>query len=126
MNQPPSSPQNSSPQNSSTNESSDDQEFLEALAEAEEALNHIKERYTQVSEAQERQRELRTQLSRTQGELRQHRTKELRQELKRIKVKLSELDIVFESRLVDPFWMAIRFGGLGIVIGWVLHLIITR
>jgi peptidoglycan hydrolase CwlO-like protein len=116
----------SSPEPSQPNESSEDQEFLDALQEAQKTLNGIRDRYHQVTEATEKRSELRAQYNRTQGELRRHRTKELQQELKQLKTKLSELEIVFESRLVDPFWMAIRFGGLGLVIGWVLRALMAR
>ncbi|MEM9450704.1 MAG: DUF2203 domain-containing protein [Cyanobacteria bacterium P01_E01_bin.6] len=112
-----------SSEDSRSSDAPDDQDFIDALNDAQVSLDQLKERYAQVTAAQEQRNELRAQYSRTQSELRRHRTKELKKELNQIKEKLSELDIVFESRLVDPFWMAIRFGGLGIVIGWAISAI---
>jgi hypothetical protein len=37
---------------------------------------------------------------------------------------LEEVDLMLESRLLnlwEPFWQAVRFGGLGIAIGWFLR-----
>ncbi|MEL6223108.1 MAG: hypothetical protein AAFR31_10765 [Cyanobacteria bacterium J06627_8] len=112
-----------SPDQSQSGDSSDEQEFLDALADAQTTLDQIKERYVQVAEATEQRSELRAQYNRTQHALRQHRTKELQQELKKLKTKLNELEVIFESQLVDPFWMAIRFGGIGLIIGWILRAI---
>ncbi|MCA1993960.1 MAG: DUF2203 domain-containing protein, partial [Coleofasciculus sp. S288] len=50
----------------------------------------------------------------------------LQAELKRIKEELETIELNLESRLFswgslkEPFWQAVRFGGLGVVIGWIL------
>lgn len=101
-------------------------EIEQALRDAEAALHHIKERYTQVQAAQLQQQELKVQINRTQSELRRHRTAELRAELKTLHQRLDETELVLESQLFswssfrEPFWQAVRFGGAGIVIGWLL------
>ena len=48
---------------------------------------------------------------------------DIRQEHQDIKCRLEELDLLLESRLLnlwEPFWQAVRFGGLGVAIGWFL------
>ena len=54
-------------------------------------------------------------------------TPEIKAELTRIQKQLETLEINLESRLFSwntlkrPFWQAIRFGGLGVIIGWLLR-----
>lgn len=124
MVQPSSSP------GSSPDETPD--EFATALQEVDASLDALRQRHAQVIAAQAQRSELRAQYNRTQSELSRHRTKQLQEELKAIKKKLEELEIVLESQLFswsslkEPFWMAVRFGGVGIVLGWVLRAIATR
>jgi peptidoglycan hydrolase CwlO-like protein len=118
----------SSPHESPRSASSDpDQSDIEqALQDAETTLAAIKKRYADVQAAQLRQQELKVQINRTQSELRRHRTAELRHELKKLQNALEETELVLESQLFswssfkEPFWQAVRFGGIGIVIGWIL------
>ncbi|MBD0342554.1 MAG: DUF2203 domain-containing protein, partial [Microcoleus sp. Co-bin12] len=50
----------------------------------------------------------------------------LKQELREIEKELETIELNLESRLfswtsiIGPFWQAVRFGGLGILIGWIL------
>ena len=50
----------------------------------------------------------------------------LEAKLKHLQSEIESLDYNLESRLVtwkdlaEPFWLAVRFGGLGIIIGWFL------
>jgi hypothetical protein len=50
----------------------------------------------------------------------------LQTELKQIKEQLETIELNLESQLFswgslkEPFWQAVRFGGLGVVIGWIL------
>jgi len=124
MVQPP-----ASPSGANSNEPHDEDDFANALGEVQTSLDQLRQRHEQVAAAQEQRSELRAQYNRTQSELRRHRTQQLRQELKTIQKQLEELEIVLESQLFswsslkEPFWMAVRFGGLGIVIGWVLRAI---
>lgn len=110
-------------------EVSDAEAFEQTLQQVEETLNAVKKRYQEITAARETRSELRAQYNRTQSELRQHRTRQLQSELKAIKKKLDEVEIILESqlfswsRLKEPFWMAVSFGGLGVVIGWVLRAI---
>ncbi len=119
MVQPP-----SSSQGSPSNDPQEEDDFATALDDVQSSLDQLKQRYTQVIAAQEQRSELRAQYNRTQSELRRHRTQQLKDELKGLKKKLDELDVVLESQLFswssvkEPFWMAVRFGGLGVLIGW--------
>jgi arginyl-tRNA synthetase len=101
--------------------------FEQALAELEEYLIALKERYGEIQRAEQQRNEL---LERQQ-ELRQQQnnntTKEpIKTELKYLQEQLEELELHLESRLLtwgsfkEPFWQAVRFGGLGVVIGWLL------
>ncbi len=96
------------------------QEFEEALADAERELGDLRERYRQVRQGQGRQGALK------------RRLEELQQELREVKQQLEVLEVELESRLFswirlqEPFWQAVRFGGLGLVLGWILHWWIGR
>lgn len=53
-------------------------------------------------------------------------------EIHRLKQRLDDLEMQLDSAFFDwgsfqePFWQAIRFGGAGIILGWVLRAIATR
>jgi len=98
-------------------------EFAEEIAEVERSLLSLKERYAEVQQSQSRQAELQER----QREIRQTRQNQhLRQELHQIKEQLEAIELTLESRLFnwssikEPFWQAVRFGGLGVILGWVL------
>ena len=64
-------------------------------------------------------------LCRQQNELKSkgQKSASVKQELQQIRSRLEELDLLLESKLLnlwEPFWQAVRFGGLGIIIGWLL------
>ncbi|MEO1403628.1 MAG: hypothetical protein AAFV72_20615 [Cyanobacteria bacterium J06635_1] len=48
-------------------------------------------------------------------------------ELKQLQTQIQDLEIKLESQLLswetvkEPFWQAVRFGGLGLVVGWLLR-----
>lgn len=94
------------------------QEFEAALRDATRSLKTLKERYVEIRRAQDQQQELRRRLQQTDLPL---------AEAQAIKQRLEELEISLESHLLSwrhfqqPFWQAIRFGGLGVIIGWILR-----
>ncbi|PIG92816.1 DUF2203 domain-containing protein [Gloeocapsopsis sp. IPPAS B-1203] len=96
-------------------------EIERSLAEIERSLVALKQRYSQVQNDLHRQ----ATLQQRQKEL--GRTKEFPDELNRIKAELEEIEVNLESQLFswgslrEPFWQAVRFGGLGILIGWMLR-----
>ncbi|MBW4501007.1 MAG: hypothetical protein KME57_15935 [Scytonema hyalinum WJT4-NPBG1] len=98
------------------------QEFEQALLEVEQALVTLKERYNQVQADRFRQTELQQRLK----QLRHSKLPEDKAQLKEIKQQLEVLELNLESQLFswaslkEPFWQAIRFGGLGVIIGWLL------
>lgn len=102
-------------------------EFEQALSEVEQNLQVLKERYEQVQRDRERQEELKHRREQIRGSLRQNSDRQaLQAELKQIKEQLETIELNLESRLFswksvrEPFWQAVRFGGLGVVIGWIL------
>ena len=97
---------------------SDWQAFEADLRDVMRSLEALKERYAEISRAQQQKQALQQQLQ--QADL-------PRAEVQAIKQRLEELEISLESHLLSwrhfqqPFWQALRFGGLGIVIGWILR-----
>lgn len=102
-------------------------EFEQALAELEENLQLLKDRYEQIQRDRLRQEELQQQRQQIKNSDPQEGNRQiLKAELKHIQEQLEILELNLESRLFswhslkEPFWQAVRFGGLGIVIGWIL------
>jgi len=103
---------------------SDNVELGEAIAAVERSLLALKERYAQVQE----DREKRSQYQQRQQHLEEEdpQQPEIQAELQRLQQEIDALDLNLESRLFrwrsfqQPFWQAVRFGGLGVAIGWLL------
>ncbi len=108
-------------------------EIERAIQETERSLNLLKERIVQVQRDRQRQRELQNRRDDIRREVRQAKNanpsliRELKQELKQIQANLEAIELNLESELFsfsalkEPFWQAIRFGGIGIIIGWLLR-----
>lgn len=105
----------------------DADEFEQALSDVEQSLFALKERYAQVQRDQQRQAQLkyrREEIRQSSGQT--YNQSALKTELQQIKQELETIELNLESKLVtfstfkEPFWQAVRFGGLGIVIGWLL------
>ena len=120
---------NSQPVSSDTNSDpnlTEEPDFEQALAAVEQALQEIKDRYNQVQQDQQTQVHLLEQRDGLQQQLRQTPTPALKAELKQVQEKLTDLEFSLESRLFsfgslkEAFWQIVRFGGLGVVIGWSL------
>ncbi|MDZ7959466.1 MAG: hypothetical protein RMY34_16545 [Aulosira sp. DedQUE10] len=115
---PPKQFSNSSPEGNS------ESEFEEELQEVERSLLSLKERYAQVQS----DREQKAQWQQRRHELQQnkHPTPEIKAELRQIQQQLEVLELNLESQLFSwrsfkkPFWQAVRFGGMGVIIGWIL------
>ncbi len=91
------------------------------IAELESAISALKHRHEDVQLGERERVVLQRQRNELKSTSRNH--PEIRQEIKAIQSRLEELDLLLESRLLnlwEPFWQAVRFGGLGIVIGWFL------
>ncbi|HLO87821.1 MAG TPA: hypothetical protein VK203_22825 [Nostocaceae cyanobacterium] len=111
---PPKQSQPSSPQES------EEPDFEQELDELERSLLILKDRYAQVQRDQQQKALWQQELK----ELKQNRNQspEIKAELKRLQTQLEALELHLESQLLTwkPFWQAVRFGGLGIIIGWLL------
>lgn len=101
---------------------SPDLEFEQSLQGVERSLQELKDRHVQIQRDQRLQADLETQLQAQS----QSKSPELQVELRKIEQQLEELEMSLESRLFswagfkEAFWQAVRFGGLGIVVGWSL------
>jgi len=104
----------------------DEREFVEALAAVERSLAAVKERYTQIQVDRQRQVELGHRREEIRQSRRQNLLPQLKKELREIEQELETIELNLESSLFSwasikqPFWQAVRFGGLGILIGWIL------
>jgi hypothetical protein len=104
----------------------DESEFAQALETVERSLAAVKERYTQIQVDRQRQAELGNLREDVRKSVRQNPTAQLKQELRQIEQELEAIELNLESSLFSwgsikqPFWQAVRFGGLGILLGWIL------
>ena len=109
-----------------------EQEFENALIEAEETLAKLRQRYSQVkgdrqelARLQQRMREL------NRGKRKPRKRHPLYPELAEIATQIELLELNLESHLFrwgqlkEPFWMAVRFGGLGVLLGLFLRSVIN-
>lgn len=94
------------------------------LEELERSLLAFKERYDQVK--RDRTQQAQWQQRREELQHNKHQTPEIKAELRHIKQQLEVLELNLESQLFSwrslkkPFWQAVRFGGMGVIIGWIL------
>lgn len=106
----------------SPDEENQEQNFEQELLELERSLLSLKERYIQVQADKAQKVELQQRLKK----LRHNQQPEKKAELRQIRQQLEALELNLESQLFswgsfkEPFWQAIRFGGLGVIIGWIL------
>lgn len=108
-----------------------DEEFETALMEVERSLLNLQERYKKVQQAQKQKRDLERRLKDV--------SPEDSMEVQKINEELQQLRITLESNLLTDedtktlfwegirqgllgefFWQIIRFGGLGVLLGWLL------
>jgi septal ring factor EnvC (AmiA/AmiB activator) len=99
-------------------------DFAQELEEVETSLRFLKDRYIQVQQDQQQKAQWQQELQNLKQNSKQ--TPEIKAELTRIQKQLETLEINLESQLFSwtslkrPFWQAVRFGGLGVIIGWLL------
>ena len=108
-----------------------DEEFETALMEVERLLLNLQGRYKEVQQAQKQKRDLEERLNSVSSED--------SLEVQKINDELQQLRITLESNLLTDediktlfwegvrqgllgefFWQIIRFGGLGVLLGWLL------
>ncbi|MEC4814062.1 MAG: hypothetical protein SAK29_12430 [Scytonema sp. PMC 1069.18] len=106
-------------------EKNQERDFEAELLDVEQALVALKERYNQVQADKSHQKELQQRLE----ELRHNKQQQMKVELRQIQEQLEVLEVRLESQLFswstlkEPFWLAVRFGGLGVIIGWLLKFV---
>lgn len=115
------------PPPSSQQQPSGDDQFEQALAEATQNLQLLRDRYEQIQRDHLRQKELQHRREQIRKSPKQDgNSSSLKAELKQIQEQLDIIELNLESSLFswkslkEPFWQAVRFGGLGIIIGWLL------
>lgn len=113
-----------------TNSDSSEFNILDAIANLEASLEKIKKRHQQIIEDQSRKGELENrqrEIKDLQGKNNQQDS--IKSELHYIEKELTEIEMRLESELfkwssfIEPFWLMVRFGGIGVVIGWILKTI---
>lgn len=115
-----------SPQEPDLSDLQSEDELMRSLLDTERSLIALKERYAQVRQDQQRQAELQKRLKQVKRERNRNHSPGLKAELKQIQEQLEAIEVNLESQLFtwgslkEPFWQAVRFGGLGIVVGWIL------
>jgi len=115
-----------SPQQPPQPDGQPEDEFERSLADVERSLIALKQRYAQVEQDQQRQAELQQRLKQVKQQLQKKQSPQLQAELGQIKQQLEVIEVNLESQLFswsslkEPFWQAVRFGGLGVVVGWIL------
>ena len=119
-------PQEPSELNRTETPPEDESEFGAAIAAVERSLATLKERYTQIQVDRQRQAELGHRREEIRQSSRRNPLPQLKEELRQIEQELESIELNLESSLFSwgsikqPFWQAVRFGGLGILIGWLL------
>ncbi|MEH2259238.1 hypothetical protein [Nostoc sp.] len=99
-------------------------DFEQELEEVERSLLSLRERYEQVQ--RDRQQQAQWQQRRDQLKHNKSQTPEIKAELRQIQQQLERLELNLESQLFSwrslkkPFWQVVRFGGMGVIIGWIL------
>lgn len=100
-------------------------EFEQSLEETERSLESLKERYFQVKEDLQKKEELQQRQIKLKRE-KNPKEYPLKTELNHIQQEIDNIELNLESHLFqwsqlkEPFWLIVRFGGLGIVIGYIL------
>ena len=93
------------------------QAFAANLNQLETAIQDLRQRFDRVQALQQGQLELEQHLQ--QSSLNPEELQGLKQHLEELEVQLESSLFDWRS-LLEPFWQAVRFGGLGLVVGWLL------
>ena len=114
-------------------------DFALSLAALTQSLQTLQTRYDEVQSHRAKQQQLDEHRADLEARWQTEQRPELEQELQQVKAQLEELSLQLESELLtdkqlqtvfwdglrqglmgDVFWQIVRFGGLGIVVGWLL------
>ena len=94
-----------------------------AMAALREKFDAFDRRYAEVRGGDRRRGELEVQRANLQQD---QPSLELKKELEALEAELAQVELTLESELFswdglrEVFWQAVRFGGLGVVLGWLL------
>ena len=119
-------------------------EFEQALTDVKKSLVELQQRYNQIQADKQRQIELRHRREEIKPQLRKNPLPELKSELQEIQHQIETLDnalglmsdsyltvsflgggfVFSKTGLREAFWQVIRFGGLGVIIGWILKSVV--
>jgi len=103
-----------------------EQQFEPELAAAETLLQSLRDRYDRLNADQQDHNQIQQRIQDLQQTTTNEALPELHTELTHLQQQLANLELTLESHLFswdgfsDIFWMAVRFGGIGILIGWSL------
>jgi protein subunit release factor A len=114
-------------------------DFALSLAALAQSLQTLQTRYDEVQSHRAKQQQLEEHRADLEARWQAEQRPELEQELQQMKTQLEELSLQLESELLtdkqlqqifwdglrqglmgEVFWQIVRFGGLGIVLGWLL------
>jgi hypothetical protein len=107
----------------------DEPTFEQELMEVERSLEELKNRHSQVKQAETAQAPLKLRQEQIKRQLQRAVSPELKAELQQIQDSLDDLEVTLESRLFSwekPFWQIVRFGGLGVVLGWLMAIAVLQ
>jgi len=114
-------------------------QFEESLQTQADKITYLRQRYSQIQTAQAQQAQLQEhrQTLEAQGQVQQ--LPELQRELQQVAEELNHLQLILESELLgdrqlqqlfwqelrrgimgEALWQIVRFGGLGVLLGWCL------
>ncbi|MBL1209331.1 hypothetical protein [Geminocystis sp. GBBB08] len=110
-----------------TNSDSTEFNLTDAIANLEASLDKIKQRHQQIIEDQAKKSELENRQAQIKDLQAENKNQDsIKSELHYIEKELAEIELRLESELfkssslIEPFWMIVRFGGIGVIIGWIL------
>jgi hypothetical protein len=101
-----------------------------AIQDLEQLLGDLRHRYQQIQVDEPSRDRLKSQIAdqqqtlKTQSKTQPSQTADLKAELAKLSDQLDEVEMRLESRLVswlglrEYFWQIVRFGGLGLLLGW--------
>jgi uncharacterized membrane protein YccC len=114
-------------------------EFAQSLAEVERSLTQLKERYQQIQQHQTEQQALSDREIQLRKQLQSEDNPDLYRQLEEVEQQLQEVGLMLESNLLsdrqqkqllwefvrrgllgEVFWQLVRFGGAGVILGWLL------
>jgi len=106
--------------------SADDFDLESAILDLESKVILLKQRHEQIEADKARKSELEGKKKELQKEKKNASGDSLKSEIHFISQELDEIEVRLESQLFkwsslsEPFWQIVRFGGVGVIIGWIL------